>query len=141
MKQFIEELMAVTFLEVDKLKPSEEFSEDNLQYWLANIKEDNIWTVPILVDRYHYVILDGHHRYNIAKRLGLKYVPVVLTTHANPLIELCAWRENEVVTPQMVIDMGNSDKVFPYKTTRHIIKLKLPLLAIPLDWLSSSSVK
>ena len=74
--------------------------------------------------------MDGHHRLDVAKRLNLKFVPVLLTDYDR--IDVTAWREGEYVTPDSISAMARSGQKFPYKTTRHILRGDLPRRNIPL---------
>ena len=48
-----------------------------------------------MVERTHNLILDGHHRFQVAKRLGLRTIPAVLVNYAK--IDFWSLREEEVV--------------------------------------------
>lgn len=67
-------------IELSKLKPTENTNESKIQSLMKTMKEEGNAKdnpiPPIIVDS-EGNILDGHHRYEAAKRLGAKYVPVI----------------------------------------------------------------
>ena len=67
-------------IELSKLKPTENTNESKIQSLMKTMREEGNAKdnpiPPIIVDS-EGNILDGHHRYEAAKRLGAKYVPVV----------------------------------------------------------------
>ena len=74
-------------------------------------------------------ILDGHHRYSVARLLKLTKVPALCVDYLNDdSISLDVWQSSEVkqITKQMVIDKSLSDEVFPPKTSKHILNDELP---------------
>jgi hypothetical protein len=77
--------------------------------------------VPIVAEREHKVILNGHHRYNALKRLGAKRVPVYFVDYYSPDVRLELWPESSVcsLSKRDVVKMGMGKGVFPPKTTRH----------------------
>ena len=76
-KQFSKDYEVV---ELAKLKPSENINESKIQSLMKTMREEGNARdnpiPPIIVDS-EGNILDGHHRYEAAKRLGAKYVPIV----------------------------------------------------------------
>lgn len=67
------------------------------------------------------VILDGHHRFNAIKLLGLRFSPVCMVDYDSQDITVTSWREGEAVDKAMVIDAGLSGKRMQPKTSRHSI--------------------
>ena len=92
---------------------------------------------PLLVDKASGSILDGHHRYFSAQRLGLKRVPAALVDYLeDESISVDVWPGDhgvESISKQDVIDMCLSPDVFPPKTSRHTFANPLEPILVPLD--------
>lgn len=60
------------------LKKHEQIINSHLKMLYITIKKDGYINNPIIVDKNTMIILDGHHRYNVLKLLGLSSSPVCL---------------------------------------------------------------
>lgn len=87
-KDLLKPVSNVEIVDIDKLKANDynpnKVNENNLKL-LKNSILENGWTLPIVV-RPDYTIIDGFHRWTIAKREPLasmlnKKVPVVIVRH------------------------------------------------------------
>lgn len=114
---------------VEWLKPHEEIKEKARDKLLDMTNRWGGYTKPLLVDMNTGAILDGHHRYSVAKLLNLTKVPALCVDYLNDdSITLDVWQSSEIkqITKQMVIDKSLSDEVFPPKTSKHILSDELP---------------
>ncbi|MCF7835657.1 MAG: ParB N-terminal domain-containing protein [Candidatus Marinimicrobia bacterium] len=103
------------------LLPHEEINPKHFPKLLTEIKR-NKFVIPIIVDKKTFVILDGHHRFNILKTLKFKFIPVYLVDYFHKNIEVAPRREEYLVTKEKVVDRALKGSLYPYKTTKHIIK-------------------
>lgn len=79
-----EKMKTVQLVKIDKLNPHEEITETSyLDSIIKSIKDSHIFNEPIIIDKNTYVILDGHHRFQSLKKLGARYLPVVLIDYLN----------------------------------------------------------
>lgn len=62
-------------LKLEKLKPHEQIQLGHFKELKKEILSDGFLKEPIIVDINTMVVLDGHHRFNILKKLGYKFVP------------------------------------------------------------------
>jgi len=113
------------------LQPTEEIDPARVSELQQEILSTGRWTRPVSIHKDERFVMDGHHRLAIAKRLGLKVLPVVLLDYDSVVVT--AWREGETITPDSVLAMARSGRRFPCKTTRHIFKDSLPHCDIALD--------
>jgi len=60
------------------LKEHEKVRKIYLIKLMKKIKLDKCINNPIVVDKNTMIILDGHHRFNVIKLLGLTHAPVCL---------------------------------------------------------------
>ena len=126
---------------IDLLKPHEQVVHDHLVEIIRSIKEKGYYGPPILVERDHYIILDGHHRVNALKSLEVEWVPALLLRYQSEYLTLTSWKPGVNVSPHYVIRRALSGKLYPPKTTRHIIHLKLPVIKASLRDLRIGSIR
>jgi L-serine kinase (ADP) len=60
------------------LKQHEQIRKRHMRMLLKQIKIDGYLDNPLIVDKKTMIILDGHHRYNALKSLGMASSPVYL---------------------------------------------------------------
>lgn len=120
----------------ERLLPHERHDPERARTIAAEMEERGSWIKPLLVERRHLIILDGHHRWQAAALLRLPAVPVVLIGYDDPRLTLSAWRETESWTPQDVIACALSGRLCPIKTTRHVLSPPLPPICLSLAGLS-----
>ena len=73
--------MRLKLLDPKKLVPIEDFSRERVLVIESTIKKDNFWKVPICVAKENFLIMDGHHRREIAIRMKLKKVPCFIYSY------------------------------------------------------------
>ena len=116
--------MEFSLLELRLLKEHEEIDPKRVDDLEIEIRK-NGYVRPIVVDADSMVILDGHHRYNVLKRLNARYAPVITVNYRNDAIILGYWRnEYDSITKEDVIQAGRTGKKFPYKTSKHAFPFK-----------------
>ncbi len=111
-----------TFLIVraDDLKAHEEFVEDKVPGLLEKIRSDGMIAKPVVIDKRTLVILDGHHRFEALKRLGMNRIPVVAVDYFDPAIRVGTWREGEdAPTKDEVLRRALEGRLFSPKSTKH----------------------
>ncbi|RLE37318.1 transcriptional regulator [Candidatus Woesearchaeota archaeon] len=123
----------IAVIPLDKLKPHERVDERHLEYLAGIIIRDGIIIKPLLVDAKTMIILDGHHRYEVLKGLGKKYASVLLVYYDSDHVKVGSWRGDWNVSKDLVREAGLTGKLLPPKTSRHMLKFKIPDVNIPLD--------
>ena len=76
---------------------------------------------PVLVDARTFTVLDGHHRLEVARLLGLKYVPVFFVDYAKDYVDVTTWRKNFIVSKKIVVTAAIKGVLLPPKTSRHML--------------------
>ena len=123
----------IKLLSLESLREHEKVIACHLARLMEQIKNDGFISHPIIVDRNSMVILDGHHRFNTLKMLGLRLCPACLVDYyGNDEVAVGCWREGEKITKEQVIAAGLSGKLLEPKTSKHTIPdppegLKIPL--------------
>lgn len=111
----------ISFVDVKELKEHEEIDSFRLdEVYDSILISESVY--PIIVDLNSNVILDGHHRYNALKRLGIQTIPSYLIDYNSESIQVDSWRSDFKVTKNDVVRVGKSDNLFPPKTSKHIIE-------------------
>lgn len=88
----------------------------------SDILKKGILEKPIVVDKNTNIILDGHHRFNIFKQLDLKKIPVFFINYQANDIILDTWKKVKLSKAD-IIKIVEAGEKFPYKTTKHMIKI------------------
>mgnify|MGYP001469895858 FL=1 len=126
----------VVIVDVKWLKPHEEIKTKARDKLLDMTKRWGGFTKPVLVDSITGSLLDGHHRLSVAKELGLSKIPAICLDYlSSEEIILELWPNNtyESITKSMVIEMCESNDLFPPKTTKHTTIFDLPPILVSLD--------
>jgi len=115
---------SLVVLDIRVLRPHEQTRPELLAQLLAEIERDGVLKIPVLVEREHHVILDGHHRWEALRRLGCRWIPAYVVDYSSEEISLTTWPGAIVatITKEQVVDHGVRGDLFPPKTTRHLLK-------------------
>jgi ParB-like nuclease domain len=128
--------MNIKLIQIQNLHTHESVDTANVRKVINQILKANCFKEPIIVDREHLVVLDGHHRLKSCQMLGLSKIPCMMVNYLHDkTIRVESRRQRISITKNAVIDMALSGNVFPHKTTRHFIphrikKTHIPLLAL-----------
>ena len=131
--------MEIVLIEVSKLLPHEEIKQKKLRKLIDLVKKRGGLYDPILVDRETKILLDGHHRYNTALHLGLKFIPGIEVDYLeDESIQVESWpgKEEMKITKRSVLSMAKSRNLFPPKTSKHSISFEYPKQFFSLEELS-----
>jgi len=83
--------LKITLCPLSELKPHELIVESLLSSLTKRIIECGVIYDPLIVDEGNLVVLDGMHRLEALKRIGVKFVPVCLVDYNNNNILLKRW--------------------------------------------------
>ena len=83
--------LRLSLVEIAHLRPHEEVIEEVVTKLAQEIQEDGVVRDPLIVDQESHVILDGMHRFNSLKRLGLRFAPSCLLDYMSPKIQVGSW--------------------------------------------------
>lgn len=125
-------------IRVDDLRPHEEIFGERIPALMRKIVDSGVWQVPVLVERSSGAIMDGHHRWTVARQLGLRWIPAVVLDYADPRLTLGSWTNREF-TPRDVIEAALSGRLLPQKSTRHKLFPPLSLVSVPLSQLADDA--
>lgn len=114
-------------------RPNEEVVPERVVSLRELILQDNTWKEPIIVEPNYFAILDGHHRFAVAKSLNLTHVPAYVVEQDDLRLQLYSWRPDILVQAQDIIEKACSGNLYPPKTTRHVLTPPPPSIEIPLS--------
>lgn len=135
--------MRVQLIPVEVLKPHEQVIEKKVDQLERMTIRWDAYTKPLLVDGATGTILDGHHRFEIARRLDLQCLPCVVVDYLDDdSITLLLWpnSDREGITKDDVIQAGLSGDLMPPKTSRHLLSDDLPPISVPLSRLMDPAI-
>ena len=135
--------MRVQLIPVEVLKPHEQVIQKKVDQLERMTIRWDAYTKPLLVDGATGTILDGHHRYEIARRLDLQCLPCVVVEYLDDdSITLLLWpnSDREAISKDDVIQAGLSGDLMPPKTSRHLLSDDLPPISVPLSRLMHPAI-
>jgi len=133
----------VQLIPVEVLKPHEQVIQKKVDQLERMTIRWDAYTKPLLVDGATGTILDGHHRYEIARRLDLQCLPCVVVEYLDDdSITLLLWpnSDREGISKDDVIQAGLSGDLMPPKTSRHLLSDDLPPISVPLSRLMHPAI-
>lgn len=125
------------------MKPHEQVIQKKVDQLERMTIRWDAYTKPLLVDGATGTILDGHHRFEIARRLDLQCLPCVVVDYLDDdSITLLLWpnSDREGITKDDVIQAGLSGDLMPPKTSRHLLSDDLPPISVPLSRLMDPAI-
>jgi hypothetical protein len=114
----------VHFVRADAILPNEGHDPEHAASLAETIRREQLWRIPIALERNSLAVMDGHHRLQAALQLKLTHVPCLLLDYGD--VEVTATREGYVVTPQEIVRRAKAQYLYPPKTTRHRFPSALP---------------
>jgi L-serine kinase (ADP) len=124
----------IVYVNVDQLKHIEDFGRKRVDWLRKKILTEGEWTVPLKVEKDHFLVMDGQHRMEVAKMLNLKFVPCILYSYDE--VQVWSLRDNYEVNAKLIIKRALEDNIYPYKTAKHAfpdsgdLTCKIPLLEL-----------
>ena len=123
----------VVLLPLAKLRAHEQVSPQRLALVTRLIKAKGMIVNPVIVDKNTKVILDGHHRAAGLKKLGYRLIPAMAVDYYSGQVRVFSRRENIKISKQAVITRILAHRLFPQKTTRHLISNRIRGVRVTLD--------
>jgi hypothetical protein len=128
----------IHLIEVDRLIHIEGFSRKRVTLLANKIRHKGEWTRPVCLEREYYLVMDGQHRMEAAKQLGLRLIPAILFGYDE--VEVWSLRPGKwSVSGEKIVRRALSGDIYPYKTAKHRFPFEIPGCAIPLQNLMEGS--
>ena len=126
----------IELVDINWLKAHEEVHQKKVIELFEMTLKWGGYTKPLIIDQKTGTILDGHHRYEVGKKLNLKLLPAIVTNYfEDERISVSAWPGSKInnISKNDVIDMALSGKLFPPKTSKHSLSYYLPPIMYELE--------
>lgn len=114
------------------LVPTEMVDADSCRRLARDIVRQGCWTHPVPIDAATGLIMDGNHRFQVARELGLSVLPCVPLQYGHADVQVTHWASGQPFAIETIVGLLGSGALLPYKTTRHAFVRPLPTLALPL---------
>lgn len=114
----------IYLLDIKNLKNHEMISIKRLKQVKDDLLAKGYIKNPVVVEKENHIILDGHHRVAALKQLGVNKVPAFLVNYQSNNIRVTLRRKEFLFKDikKAVINYCLKGKIFPSKTTRHLIR-------------------
>jgi hypothetical protein len=110
-------IRSISYVNVNELIPIEGHDPERVLWLKDKIVAEGRWTVPLKVEKTLRLVMDGHHRFEVAKLLGLRRVPAEYFSYNE--VDVWTLRDGIEVNPQIIFDNFSNGVIFPYKTAKH----------------------
>ncbi len=124
-------VLEIIKIRVSQLVAHEEFREDHVEEVKSWFLRDGYQGRPIAVTRLdnfgkheYYLVLDGHHRSEAARRLGLTYIMATVIDYFDDRYRVLSWANGKEYSKRKIIDFAFRGILLPPKTTKHLIVLQ-----------------
>ncbi len=122
---------------LERLRGHEQHEPEKVDELVAELRRTGRFVEPIWVARDSWVILNGHHRVEALRRLGLKRIPAWVFDYHGDHVGLERWQPGPPIEKVEVVRRAHHGRPFPPKTTRHRLRVELPSRSVPLSELAS----
>jgi hypothetical protein len=124
--------MGIEMVDVAFLKHIEGFSKKRVQWLKDKIVREGVWNKPVALDVSHGLVLDGQHRMEVAKALGLKRIPAIKYDYS--AVKVWSLRPGKHdFTWETVVERALAGDIYPYKTVKHEFPVPLPACHFSID--------
>ncbi len=121
----------VVMVDVASLKHIEEHDPDRVEELKNKILAENVWTQPVVVEKKNHLVLDGQHRFEVARTLGFTRIPAIVVDYDS--VKVWTLRREYPVSQRKVYAKVKAGEVYPYKTVKHKLNFKLPEISVCLN--------
>jgi hypothetical protein len=120
---------------IEFFRASEEVDADHVHQLAEEVRRSGQWLAPLPVEAASGLVMDGNHRLQVARLLGLRRLPCVPLHYGDQRLRVRCWKTGRPFSLEELRDFVATADVLPYKTTRHAFDPPLPETEIPLSLL------
>ena len=121
----------VQLVDVQSLKHIEDFDPERAKTLEAKIKAEGLWDTPVIIEKKDHLVLDGQHRMEVAKAMGLSRIPAVVVDYKD--VHVWTLRKEQKVSLPLIRRRVKENNIYPYKTVKHKFDFYLPKVEYSLD--------
>ena len=107
----------IELININELFPIEGFINERKNKLYKKILNFKIWNTPIIIEKNHNLILDGHHRFQVAKLLNLDLIPCIKINYED--VDIWSLRYDIFFNKNDVIQRAKKGQIYPSKTVKH----------------------
>lgn len=132
----------IDLLPIDQLKAHEETIPERTKKIKDEIEQSGQLESALWVEKKSKVILNGHHRLAALKLLGCEFVPCILLDYSSPEIKvgICPGSSVTAIDKSLVLQAALGEKLFPPRSSLHVLRFDPPDFSVPLEMLRSLTV-
>ena len=116
-------------------RPSEEVDAEHVRRLAEDVRRSGTWLAPLPVEADSGLVMDGNHRLEVARLLGLQRLPCIPLRYGDERLDVRCWKTGRTFSLDELREITATTSVLPYKTTRHSFDPPLPRSEIPLSLL------
>ena len=107
------------YIDHNKIKSHEEYITEKYNELYNYFISGNTMIPAIIICAETFVIIDGHHRFNVMTRLKINKIPCLLINYFDSTILVNP--DNREITKERVINSAINNNLLPPKSTKHVI--------------------
>ena len=107
-------------ININNIKIHENVVTENMIAFEQYLTKSQNYLIPSILVSEEMVLIDGHHRLELLKKMGYNQIPVTIIDYHNPIILTHNDHEKQI-SKELVINTALSGNTLPPKTTRHIL--------------------
>ncbi len=123
----------IQLMTIDILLPHEYVDLDHVIHLKKLIVKDGHWNQPIVIDRKSNIVMDGHHRLEAAKKVGLRKIPCAIFDYFNDNVSVIKMGTEDAFDVSLIKLAAESGQKLPIKSTMHVLGENVAAVQIPLD--------
>jgi hypothetical protein len=123
---------------IEFFRASEEVDTAHVHQLAEQVRRSGHWLAPLPVEAESGLVMDGNHRLQVARLLGLRSLPCIPLEYGDERLRVRCWKTGRPFTLDELHAFVDADAVLPYKTTRHAFDPPLPETEIPLRLLGAA---
>jgi hypothetical protein len=130
------ESYVVAIRPIELFQATEQVDDEKVRHLAMTIRRQGHWLVPVPIESRTGLVMDGNHRLQAARLLGLRRLPCVPLVYDDRRVSVRCWRSNVPFDVQRVMTIATRRELLPFKTTRHRFDPPLPQSHIPIALLA-----
>jgi cytidyltransferase-like protein len=126
-------VISQSHVDINSIKIHENVIIENVIAFESYLEKSQNFLIPSIIISEEMVLIDGHHRLELMKKMGYSNIPVTIINYYHPSVLTHIIKEKQL-SKQTIIETALSGKTLPPKSTRHVLQINDK--CIPLSMLS-----
>ncbi|MCX8185472.1 MAG: hypothetical protein RMI56_02475 [Sulfolobales archaeon] len=109
-------------VETTLLIPHEDVTRSKVDLVIRDIETSGCVKYPVLIDARSFIVLDGHHRLEALREIGIYFTPAFFVDYARDYVDVYPFRKDIYIDKSSVLRKALEERaLFPPKTTKHVL--------------------